>query len=128
VNAWAREKQQELITVPSLLPRRAVRKLVVSKRLRFHLDAVTRIERRRVITMLHYYGKDEVFVQMIDVLNDSILKRSTDRDVIEERQMLNVFAKPDSARMRTNRTLPPSAARQAPRSRRRDDSYRSDKS
>ena len=76
---------------------------MVIKRLWFHLDAVTRIERRHVTTILHHYWKDEVFVQMIDILYDSVLKGSADRDVIEERKMLNIFAKPDSAGMWTNR-------------------------
>src|SRR5438132_14402098 len=40
---------------------------------------------------------------MIHVLNASVLQRSAEREVIEERKMLNIFAKPDSARMRTNR-------------------------
>jgi len=34
---------------------------------------------------------------MIDVFDDSILKRRAHRDVIKQRQMLHVFAKPDAA-------------------------------
>jgi len=45
-----------------LLPRRAVWKLVVIKRLWFHLDAVAGIERWHVTAILYHYRKDKMFV------------------------------------------------------------------
>src|SRR4030095_2357007 len=46
---------------------------------------------------------DKVLVQVIDVFNNSIIKASTDGDVVENRQMLNVLAQADTTSVRTNR-------------------------
>ena len=57
-------------------------------------EIATRFDAHRVL---------EVLVQMIDVLDHSILHAAAHRDVVEERQMLHVLAETDAAGMRTNR-------------------------
>src|SRR5881394_1119926 len=84
-------------------PRRTIRKLVKIKRLGLHLDTVSRIERRHVTSIFHRYRINEMFVQVNDVLHDSIIERSAHGDVIKQRKMLDIFAKSDAARMRANR-------------------------
>src|SRR5262245_47389887 len=43
-----------------------------------------------------------MIVQMIDKFDPTIIQQSANCDVVEDRQMLNVLAKPDSAGMRAN--------------------------
>ena len=44
-----------------------------------------------------------MFVQMIDILRNSIIEGGAHRNVIEERKMLNIFTQAGPARVRANR-------------------------
>ena len=44
-----------------------------------------------------------MLVQVIDVLQDTLIERRADADVIKDRQMLNILAQADAAGMRTDR-------------------------
>ena len=57
----------------SFSPGFSVWKRIVIKRLRFHLNAVTRIQRRQVATVFHRHRINKMFVQMIDIFRDAIL-------------------------------------------------------
>ena len=46
---------------------------------------------------LHYERIDEVFVKMVGVFAEAILQRAADRDEIEEREVLHIFAQADAA-------------------------------
>ena len=81
----------------------AIRMLVVIKRCVFHLDAVPRIEGRQVASFLYLHRTHKMFMQMIDILCDSIFERRADCDVVEQRNVLHVFAEPYAAGVRTNR-------------------------
>ena len=45
---------------------------------------------------------NEMLVQVSGVFAEPILQRTADTDVIDHRQMLHIFAKPDPACVRTN--------------------------
>ena len=49
------------------------------------------------------YWSEKVFVQVIDVFNHPIFQRGTDSDVIEEREMLHIFAESHASRVWANR-------------------------
>ena len=70
-----------------------------------HLDAVPGGTRSPVATVAHDSGIAEVLVQVIDPFDHPVLERSADRDVVEHREMLYVFAKSDTTRVRTDRNL-----------------------
>src|SRR5260370_15737687 len=83
--------------------RRAVRKLIVLQRRWFHLNAVTRMDRRQVTPISYHHGKHKVFVEAIDEFRDPILKRGADRDVVKKREMLNILTQTYATSMRANR-------------------------
>ena len=51
---------------------------------------------------VNWYGFDEVLVQMIDVLDHPAVHRSTHREVVEDRQVLDHLAQPDATRVRAD--------------------------
>ncbi len=55
-------------------PDAARRELVPVERIRPHLDAVAWDRRRHVAPVLHGYGIEEVLVQVVHVLEDSVLE------------------------------------------------------
>src|SRR5436305_1586921 len=63
--------------------------------LRLHLDTVPRGRRRQVAAVAHHNGIDKVLVQVIHVLDHTILERGADGDVVEQREVLHVLAQPD---------------------------------
>jgi hypothetical protein len=52
---------------------------------------------------LHHHGIDEMLMQVIDVFDHPPLERSTDTNVVDDRQMLDQLAQADAARMGTDR-------------------------
>src|SRR5579863_5876356 len=86
-----------------LPPARAVRERELGQRLGTDLDAVAR-RRRREIAASHDTDRiDEMFVQVVDELADTVVERATHCDVIEHRHVLRVLAQPDAAGVRTDR-------------------------
>ena len=72
-------------------------------RLRLHLDAVARIERRHIAPAAHADRRHEVLVQVVHVLHQPVLLRAAHRDVVEQRKVLHVLAQPHAARVRAYR-------------------------
>ena len=44
----------------------------------------------------------EVLVQVVNPLDDAVVERAADRDVVEHREVLDVFAQADAAGMRAD--------------------------
>src|SRR5216684_951654 len=95
-------QRDKTVISQSSLPCLAVWKLVVIKRVSFHLNAVSRRKRRQIVTVPDRSRKDKVFVKMIDVLDDAILKRGANRYVVDERKVLDIFAQANAAGMRAH--------------------------
>src|SRR6266852_4615558 len=72
------------------------------KTVTFHLNAVSRVERRQIVTVPDRSRKDKVFVKMIDVFDDAILKRGANRYVVDQRKVLDIFAQANAAGMRAH--------------------------
>src|SRR3546814_7220058 len=77
-------------------PRRAVRELVGVQAFRLHLDRVAGVERGHVAAVLQAHGVEEMLVQMVDILDDPVLQAARDADVVDQGQVLDVFAEPRS--------------------------------
>lgn len=84
-------------------PGQAVREFVANERFRFHLDAVAWLRRWDVMTAAHGHRIQEVFMEVVYVFDDTIFRRATDGDVIEDGKVLDVFAQADASGVRTNR-------------------------
>src|SRR5215469_15220044 len=82
-----------------LLPRRAVRIAVGLQRAGEHLDAVAGSHRRLVAPPDDPHRVDEVLVEVVDELADAAFQRAADRHVVEDREVLDVLAQPDSTRV-----------------------------
>src|SRR5438132_2926179 len=95
-------ERNKTVIFQSSLPCLAVWKLVVIKRVTFHLNAVSRRKRRHIVTVPDRSRKDKVFVKMIDVLDDAILKRGANRYVVDQRKVLDIFAQTNAAGMRAH--------------------------
>src|SRR5215831_10120921 len=78
-------------------------KFIIVERLGFHFNAVTGIEWRQVVPVFHLYRIHKVFVQVIDIFDDAVFERRTNRNVIEERKMLHVFTETYAPGVRANR-------------------------
>src|SRR5207302_9571824 len=63
---------------------------------------VARRERRHIASVANYNGMREVLVQMVDILDDPILERAADADVVEDREMLHVLAQANATGVRTD--------------------------
>src|SRR5262245_18223614 len=81
----------------SLFPGLPTWKLIVIKRLSLHFNAVARVHWRHVSAILDSHGIDKVFMQVIDIFRDAVLERCAHRDVIKEREMLNVLTQTDTS-------------------------------
>src|SRR5882672_9832368 len=95
-------ERDKTVIFQSSLPCLAAWKLVVIKRISFHLNAVSRFERRQLVTVPDRSRKDKAFVKMIDVLDDSILRRGANRYVADQRKVLEIFAQAHAAGMRAH--------------------------
>src|ERR1051325_1461145 len=84
-------------------PRVAIGISICRQALRTHGDAVTRRRGRHVAAVANDDRVEEMLVQMIDILDDTIVERSADADVIEHREVLHVLAQSDAAGVRTAR-------------------------
>src|SRR4029077_20944119 len=84
-------------------PRASVGVRIGGKGVTPHLNAVTRIHRGDVSASLDGDRVYEVLVQVVDVLADTVVEGTADGDVVEQRQVLDVFAHADSAGMRAHR-------------------------
>src|SRR5213592_5267230 len=86
---------------PSALssPRCPVGIRVRRQTLGLHRDAVARRGGRHVMAIANHDGVHKMLVQVIHVLDDAILERPTDADVVEDRKVLHVLAQPHAAGM-----------------------------
>src|SRR5258708_11599978 len=66
------------------------------------LRAVARSRRSEVPPTLHRDGVDEVFVQVVDEFARTVFQGSADRDVVEDRQVLDVLTESDAAGVRAD--------------------------
>src|SRR5229473_4461612 len=96
-------ERDKTVILQSSLPCLAIWELVVIKRVSLHLNAVSRLKRRQIVTVSDRNGKDKVFVKMIDILDNAILKRGANRYVVDQRKVLNIFAQTNAASMRAHR-------------------------
>ncbi len=64
-----------------------------------HGDAVSRCRRRHVTAVADDAGLGEVLVQVIDILGDPVVEGRGNGDVVDDREVLDVFAKTDTAGM-----------------------------
>src|SRR5258708_39852790 len=72
------------------------------QRARFDLRAVARSRRGEVPPTFHGDRVDEVFVQVVDEFARAVFQRSADRDVVEDRQVLDVLTESDAAGVRAD--------------------------
>src|SRR5207244_8532342 len=84
------------------LPRLPVRKAVPPEAVREHLCRVARSLRREITAVPDPHRIDEVLVQMVDVLDHPTGQVAADRDVIEDRQVLDELAQAHAARVRAD--------------------------
>src|SRR3954447_26258707 len=70
-----------------------------------HLGAVAGVCRYGIATAARRGGIHEVLVQVIGPFNVPVVQRTGDGDVVEQAQVLHVFAQPHAAGMRTNRNV-----------------------
>lgn len=71
-------------------------KSVILNGFALHLDTVTRVEGSHVAAVLHDDGMNKVFVEMVDVFEDAALCGCRDTDVVNEGEVLDVFAEADA--------------------------------
>lgn len=65
-----------------------------------HLDRVTRVHGSDIVSILDAAGVEEVLVEMVDVLQDTLL--ATDDNVVNSGKMLRVLWQTDTARVGDN--------------------------
>src|SRR5947209_3921469 len=85
------------------LPHCASRKRMCHKGFGIHFTTIARSGRRHIVSIANDHWIAKVLVQVIDIFDDTVLQRGTDRDVIEDRDMLHIFAETNAARMWTHR-------------------------
>src|ERR1700730_7901313 len=68
-----------------------------------HLGAVARARGRKVMPVLDTRGINEVLVQVVDVLAHAVFKGCAHSDVIEDREVLDVFAQANPTGVRADR-------------------------
>src|SRR5437868_12130504 len=85
------------------VPGRPQRELELANGLRMHRDAPARALRRDITAVANHDGVEEMLVEVLDVLENPVLERPADRDVIEQRDVLHVLAKADPAGVWTDR-------------------------
>src|SRR3982751_4756417 len=85
-----------------LPPARAVRERELGERLGPDLDAVARRRGREIAPVDDADRSDEVLVQVVDEFADVVVERRSDRDEVEHRHVLRVFAEADAACVRTH--------------------------
>src|SRR4030095_12212167 len=86
-----------------ILPRSSIWKCEPLDRLGLHGDAVTPTQRRQVTSISDRSRIDEVLMQMVDEFYSPAVERTTHRNIVKDRKVLNIFAKPAAARVRANR-------------------------
>src|SRR6266849_8461073 len=74
-----------------------------AERVGLDLCAVPGRRRRHVAPALQAYRVHEVLVEVIDELASPVLERTADRDVVEDRQVLDVLAQAYAPGMRADR-------------------------
>ena len=79
-----------------------VGKLELVQGLGFHLGGVAGGSWRDVAAALDLHGIDEVLVEVIHVLQDPVLERGADTDVVEDGEVLDVLAQSDAAGVRAD--------------------------
>src|SRR3546814_20735743 len=79
---------------------RRSRPSVIDQRLGFHLDRVTRRAGHLIGGVLDHTGRDEMFVQMIDIFGDAAFLGAREAQVIDHRAVLDIFAPAHAARVR----------------------------
>ena len=84
-------------------PRGAVREPEAFERLGSHRDAVAGRCRGDVPTAADRRRVHEVLVQVVHVFHDPVLEGAADRDVVEDREVLDILAETDAARVRADR-------------------------
>lgn len=82
---------------PSIL---ATRETKLVHTLRLHFDRVARIHGRNIVPILDATGVEKVLVQMVHVLEDTLL--AAHDDIVNGRKMLRVLWQADAARVRYN--------------------------
>src|SRR5579859_1948761 len=88
---------------PLYFPGLSIRILVLIERGIFHLDGVSRHQRRRVITTIDdFHRLHKMLVQVVDILANPALQAGIHRDVAKDGQVLNVLAQTHSPGMRAD--------------------------
>ena len=59
--------------------------------------------RREVAAVAHRDGVHEVLMQVINIFDHAVLQTATDPDVVEDREVLDMFAESDTAGVRADR-------------------------
>src|SRR5579875_87984 len=93
----------ETIFISPCPPCPALWKAIVFQRLWKDLNAVARRIRQQITSVPNPHRMAKMLMQMIDKFDHAILKAAGHRQIIKHRKVLNVFAKPDTSRVRTNR-------------------------
>src|SRR6266550_3081355 len=75
----------------------------LAKRLRMHREAPARALWRDITAVANDNRVEEVLVEVLDVLEDAVLERPADPDVVEQRDVLHVLAKAHLAGVWTDR-------------------------
>src|SRR5450759_2098637 len=83
-------------------PRLSVRICIHRQRVLFHLRAVPGRGWCRIPSACHPGRVHEVLVKVIDELARSVVEGAADRYVVEDREMLDVFAQADATRVRAH--------------------------
>src|ERR687893_3028002 len=83
-------------------PGAALRKRELVKGLEFHLGGVAGGLRQNVAAALDLHRVNEVLVEVIHVLEDSVLERGSDGDVVEDGEVLDVLAQSDATCVRAD--------------------------
>ena len=73
------------------------------ERIPAHGGGVARSLRRKVAAVAHRHRVLEVLVQVVDILDHAVFKAAANPDVIEDGQVLHVFAEADPAGVRADR-------------------------
>src|SRR5580704_2701123 len=88
-----------------LSPNLSIRKTVLREGGRQNLPGVARVVRYQITPVSNRDRIDEMFMQMIHVLDDPVLHRARNAEIIEDRKMLHVFAQSHPSSVRADRYL-----------------------